>query len=531
MKFTKKLFLLILSGILMLSCIPAFSISAEETDKEEVEEIDLSETLPIVVGAKEDGQPYIFVEDGEVKGFEADMWKEIAERANLEVSYEFNSISGLFGLLDTKKIDTISHFLGATPERAKKYDFSMPYSAAGLNFMIQKDEDEIKSMEDLHGKTVAIALGSAAASVIESLDPEGKIELKPYEEFRSIPMDIENGRVYAYFGNPITMMIDIETMGLENVKVSPKAFNQNVTGYPFRKDDEEAQVFIERINYALAGMLEEGVVKEISEEWFKLDTTKDLRKPVDMSETLSIRVGAKEDGHPYIYLEDGEVKGFEADMWKEIAERANLEITYEYNSISGLFGLLDTNKIDTISHFLGATEERAKKYDFSAPYSAAGLNFMIQKDEEDIESMEDLYGKTVAIALGSAAASVIESLDPDGKIEVKPYEEFRSIPMDIDNGRVYAYFGNPITMMIDIESMGLENVKVSPKAFNQNVTCYPFRKDDEESKVFIERINYVLEDMINEGVVKEISEKWFNLDTTVDIEETFKSKEYLNPEK
>lgn len=226
----------------------------------------------IKIGAKEDGQPYIYKENGEVEGFEADMWKEISRRTGYKVEYEFNSISGLFGLLDNEKIDTISHFLGKTKQREEKYDFTDTYAYGVLQLMIKNDAKEIKSVEQLYGKTVGISLGSAAAGVIQGLDPEEKIKVKPYEEFRSIPQDVEMGRLDAYFGNTITMVGDIKKMNI-NCKINPLVLNSTDVAYPFRKNDDKAKEFITEINKALKEMKEDGTVSKISKQWFDIDAT------------------------------------------------------------------------------------------------------------------------------------------------------------------------------------------------------------------------------------------------------------------
>lgn len=231
------------------------------------------EPMVVRVGAKEDGQPYIFTENGEVKGFEADMWKEISKRANLKIEYKFNSISGLFGLLDTGELDTISHFLGKTAQRAEKYDFSDVYGSAVLQLMVKSDAAEITSIEELYGKKVGVALGSAAAGVIQKLDPEEKIKLIPYEEFRNIPQDVEMGRIDAYFGNTITMLGDIKKMNI-NCKINPLVLQATEIAYPFSKNNDKSPELINKVNAALKDMEADGTTARISEEWLGLDITK-----------------------------------------------------------------------------------------------------------------------------------------------------------------------------------------------------------------------------------------------------------------
>lgn len=275
MKKTKLVYLLIMilaTSILFTGCGKKNDVTNDEnTDEHEVVEQN-EEKRVIKVGAKEDGQPYIFKEDGTVKGFEAEMWEEICKRTGWEIEYEFNSISGLFGLLDNGQIDVISHFLGKTEQRLEKYDFSDTYAHAVLQLMVKEDAEEIKSIEDLYGKTVGVALGSAAAGVIQDLDPEEKIELKPYEEFRNIPQDVEMGRIYAYFGNTITMLGDIEKMNLD-CKINPLVLHATEVAYPFRKNDEESAKIIEELNIVLKEMNEDGTIARLSEKWFKIDVT------------------------------------------------------------------------------------------------------------------------------------------------------------------------------------------------------------------------------------------------------------------
>ncbi len=245
---------------------PASSAQAPSTPAEEA-------PMVVRVGAKEDGQPYIYTENGEVKGFEADMWKEISKRANLTVEYKYNSISGLFGLLDTGELDTISHFLGKTAQRAEKYDFTDVYGSAVLQLMVKKDAAEIKAIEELHGKKVGVALGSAAAGVLQKLDPDGKIEIVPYEEFRNIPQDVEMGRIDAYFGNTITMLGDIKKMNLD-CKINPLVLHGTEVAYPLSRTNEKSAELAEKINAALKEMAADGTTAKISEQWLGIDITK-----------------------------------------------------------------------------------------------------------------------------------------------------------------------------------------------------------------------------------------------------------------
>lgn len=77
-------------------------------------------------------------------------------------------------------------------------------------------------------------------------------------------------------------------------------------------------------------------------------------------ESKAVRIGAYGAHVPFNYMEGDELVGYEVDIWKEIAERNNLELEYTISSdVAGLFTMLDTGKIDTILCQVSATEERA----------------------------------------------------------------------------------------------------------------------------------------------------------------------------
>jgi putative S-methylcysteine transport system substrate-binding protein len=82
-----------------------------------------------------------------------------------------------------------------------------------------------------------------------------------------------------------------------------------------------------------------------------------------------IKVGTSGGYFPFTYTENDELKGFDIDVWNEIGKRMGKEIEFKQAKFSGLFGMLDTGKIDTISNQITITDKRLEKYDFSVPCS------------------------------------------------------------------------------------------------------------------------------------------------------------------
>ena len=230
---------------------------------------------------------------------------------------------------------------------------------------------------------------------------------------------------------------------------------------------------------------------------------------------MKVVVGATEYGKPYIFRDkEGNADGFEGDMWREIAKRAKLDVEFKYNSFAALFGMMDNGEIDLIAHFVGRTPARLEKYAFSDVYSYAALRFVLKTGTNPITDIQQLWGKSVGVSAGSAAAGVLKRFDPDGKIDIRIYDNWKLIPRDVEMGRVFAYFGNSVSMIHDLKEMGVD-CTINPWILHATEVAYPYSRGREKSERIVTCVNRILAEMLADGTVKELSMKWFGLDTTV----------------
>lgn len=110
------------------------------------------------------------------------------------------------------------------------------------------------------------------------------------------------------------------------------------------------------------------------------------------AESTVIRVGVSGDFYPFCYQENDQLKGFEVDMWDYIAEQNGWEVEYTVADFSGLFGMLDTGRIDTVARQTSSDNEaRREKYLFSDVYLYSTYNLVVRADSE-LEELEDFQG-------------------------------------------------------------------------------------------------------------------------------------------
>ena len=96
-----------------------------------------------------------------------------------------------------------------------------------------------------------------------------------------------------------------------------------------------------------------------------------------------------------------EIKGFDIDLARKIAEDAGKTLKVENIKFDSLIVALNSGKIDFIASGMTITAERQASVNFSTPYYEATQIVLVRKDSPRIETIADLKDKHVAVQLGS----------------------------------------------------------------------------------------------------------------------------------
>ncbi|PSF13685.1 amino acid ABC transporter substrate-binding protein [Marinobacter shengliensis] len=229
----------------------------------------LAQEGPLRVGMSGQYFPFTFVEQDELKGFDVDVMNALAKEMGREVKYETANFSGLFGMLESGRIDTVANQITITEERQKAYIFSDPYVYDGAQVVIKKGNTEVESVEDLKGKTVAVNLGSNFEALLRELPYADEINIKTYES--NLERDTALGRVDAFVMDRVSASQIIKEKPLP-LELAGPTFSQITNAYPFR-DTEAGRALRDEVNRALATLRDNGTLASISEKWFGTDIT------------------------------------------------------------------------------------------------------------------------------------------------------------------------------------------------------------------------------------------------------------------
>lgn len=89
---------------------------------------------------------------GELTGFDLELMKAIGQEAGLKITFESLPFDGIIPALQAGTVKAAISGMTITPERAQTLSFSRPYFKAGLAIAVRKDNNSIKSFDDLKGK-------------------------------------------------------------------------------------------------------------------------------------------------------------------------------------------------------------------------------------------------------------------------------------------------------------------------------------------------------------------------------------------
>lgn len=219
-------------------------------------------------------------------------------------------------------------------------------------------------------------------------------------------------------------------------------------------------------------------------------------------------------GEPYsLIADDGTWTGIDAEMWAEICKRKGWEFELKQAAFDAIWGELDTARVDVCANCWAVKPERVEKYTASIPYYGDAQCVIVPEANTDINVFDDLAGKIVGCTNGQAAQTIIEDMAEEIGFEVKLYEDSSVGMNDLKLDRIDAY-ANTTT---NVNNFMHYNEDAKFRFLDENLlannVAYFFPKT-EAGEALCKEVNEVLKEMIDDGTVGAITEKWMFADMT-----------------
>ena len=208
---------------------------------------------------------------GKWEGFEIELGEALCKAMNEECTWVPVAWDGIIPALTSGQIDAIVGSMSITDERKKTIDFSDKYYNTPAALVAAKGGD-IKSVEDLKGKRVAVQVSTTHANYADKAAKPAGAEVKVYDDFNAHNQDLFAGRVDAVIADSLAMepfLKSAEGAGFEVVATLKDEATFGVgVGAGVRKEDQELK---EKFNAAIKQIREDGTYDEIAKKYFSFD--------------------------------------------------------------------------------------------------------------------------------------------------------------------------------------------------------------------------------------------------------------------
>ncbi|WP_457741905.1 basic amino acid ABC transporter substrate-binding protein [Thermococcus sp.] len=150
-------------------------------------------------------------------------------------------------------------------------------------------------------------------------------------------------------------------------------------------------------------------------------------------------VGTSADFPPFEYKDPktGNITGFDISLIKLIAKKIGYDkVKIVDMNFDSLIPALQAGKVDVVIAGMTITPEREKVVDFSIPYWTADQAVVVRKDSNiQINSIKDLYGKTIGVETGTTGAIYIKK-HVGKNATIKEYSTYVAALEALLNGQV-----------------------------------------------------------------------------------------------
>ncbi len=219
------------------------------------------------------------------------------------------------------------------------------------------------------------------------------------------------------------------------------------------------------------------------------------------SDTYTVATDSNFKPFEYLNTETGELEGFDIEIIKEIAERADFEIEFETMDFDGLLTGMQSGRYPIGIAGMSITEERKETIDFSIPYYDSGLILMVPEDS-DINSIDDVDGKKIATRQGSTSEAYLLN---NTEADVEAYPEIVTAYMNVKNGRLDGALYDLPNIQHYINTEGEGKLKTVGEVLQGESYGIALKKDSD----IVDDVNEALESMIADGTYAKLYEKYF----------------------
>ena len=214
------------------------------------------------VGTNANFPPFEFIDtNSTITGFDIELIDALSKKVGFEYEIINMGFDGLIPALKSGKIDMIASGISATEQRKKAVDFTNSYYSTENVFIKRKDNDSIKTKDDIQGKSVGTQLGTVQEMAIREIKGVKPVTMK---DPVTVILALKNGKLdSAIFDSSVAYGYIVENDDIEAFHTEPDGSE----GFSFAFNKDKQPELIAKINSALDELKNDGTYDILLEKY------------------------------------------------------------------------------------------------------------------------------------------------------------------------------------------------------------------------------------------------------------------------
>ena len=250
----------------------ATSVLALTTTTQAVAADSMSERInnkgTITVGTEGTYAPFTYHDaSGKLTGYDVEVTRAVGEKLGVTIEFKETQWDAMLAGLKAGRFDLVANQVAlTTPERQATFDKTEAYSWSGAMMLVRKDDDSIKSLDDVKGRKAAQTLSSNYGELATKL----QADIVPIDGMAQGLLLIQQKRADLTFNDSLALLDYLKknpNSGLKTAWEAP-AEEKLGAGLIVNKGNDEA---LAKISAAIVELRNDGTLKKLGEQFFGKD--------------------------------------------------------------------------------------------------------------------------------------------------------------------------------------------------------------------------------------------------------------------